>query len=252
MQDDDEYDWWTATDRETERERIEAYAESQRAKWPNDPKPHPGLTRRVATSWFEVGQRLANIQEQYDRSDDPFDRTIRLRAMFAIWPTILADAGIRSMQGTERKRKKTRKNFRPILYAMSMMGNRMGFCHGISDYPIIKIRRRNKNQRNKSSHKEDLENENDFKAEVIGRAVLQEYRRYPDRPNIDAAINAVWKLGTVEGEATQAELTVKARYHRYRNLAHERGYADARSFWAEVEERPWPNDHVWLADFPPK
>lgn len=251
MSDDDDYDWWTATDRETERERIEAYAETQRTKWPNDPRPHPGLARRGAISWFEVGKRLAEIQEQYDLADDPYDRIVGQRAMFAIWPAILANVGIRSVRGTEKKRKKAREKFIPILHAMGMMGNKLGFCHGPFDYPIIEIRRRNKNQRQKGSLKDDIGSDNDYKAEVIGRAVIQEYRRYPDRPSLDAAFISVAALDEVEGVATLKRATVEKRYHRYRKLAHERGYADARSFWAEVEERPWPDDHVWLSDFPP-
>lgn len=249
---DDDYDWWTATDRETERERIEAFAEHQRTKWPNDPRPHPGLARRGARDWFEVGQRLAKIQEQYDLADDPFDRTIRRRAMFVIWPAILANLGVRSMQGTARKRKKARKDFSPILHAMAMMGNKLGFCHDTFDYPIIEIRRRNRNQRAEISLKDDAEMEKDYKAEVIGRAVLQEYLRHPDRPSLDAAFVTIAALDEVEEVPTLKQATVEKRYHRYRKLAHERGYADIRSFWAEVERRAWPDDHVWLADFPQK
>lgn len=252
MQDDGDNNWWTATDRETERERIEAYADSHRAKWPDDPLRRPGLRRRACGSWHEAGARLAAIQAQYDLSKEPYDKRIWLRALLIVWPTILRDSGIRSMKSTSKKRRAIRKRFAPFLLAMAMMANRSGPSSLGFDYPIIQVRRRKETQRTANTVKEDENSIREYKDEIIGRAVLQEYRRYPDRPNIDAAINAVWKLGTLEGVATQAELTVKARYHRYRKLAHERGYADARSFWAEVEERSWPNDHVWLADFPPK
>lgn len=253
--DEDDYDWWTATDRETERERIEAYAELQRDKIAKN-ECHvwrPGFQRRSATvEWLEVCQGLAQLQRRYKGHKGPYPKEMAVRALLLVWPALVSLTGRLSIPKTRKQRQKLRRELGPTLLFFSMMlsnnaPSRQGF-----NIPIIEIRSRKTTERFESGVKEDSEQELDYEAEVIGREVVREYRRYPDRHNLDAAFVTISHLKDVDGVPTKKKSNVIERYRRYRRLAEKRGYADSRSYWAEIEQRPWPDDHVWLADFPPK
>lgn len=255
MSDDDDYDWWTATDRETERERIEAYGQYEREKLEKNESHNwrPGFQRRSATvGWLQVCQGLAELQSRYKGHERPYPKAMAVRALLLAWPALVSLTGRLSLPKTREQRQKLRHELGPTLLFFSMMlsnkaPSRQGF-----EVPIIEIRTRKTPERFKSGVSEDSEEKLDFEAEVIGRAVVQEYRRYPDRPSLDAAFETVSRMPSVEGVPTKKYSNVEARYRRYRRLAEKRGYADARSLWAEIEQRPWPDDHIWLADFPEK
>lgn len=255
MSEDDDYDWWTATDRETERERIEAFGHYERDKHEKNESHvwRPGFQRRSATvAWLKVCQGLAELQCRYKGHEGPYPKAMAVRALLLVWPALVSLTGRHSLPKTREQRQKLRHELGPTLLFFSMMlsnkaPSRQGF-----DIPIIEIRSRKINERFESGVKEDSEEKLDYEAEVIGRAVVQEYRRYPDRPSLDAALKTVSLMPSVEGVPTKKYSNVEARYRRYRRLAEKRGYADARSLWAEIGQRPWPDDHVWLSDFPPK
>lgn len=240
------------TDKESERWWIEQFAKRQMEKWPpSNPKP-PGFRRRSILTWHDIGNKLADIQAEYDSSEELYPQHLVQRALMAIWPTLMPYRwrSVRSMSRQSVKRARLR--VQPFLLALVMMAGKEGFASELFDFPRISIRKRKKSERRAEAVRGDTNRSRMLEEEVIGRAVVQEYRRHPhDRRSLDSAFLEVAALGSIEGIATNSARSVEGRYHAFRREAFGRGYADSRAIWYEMEGIPWPDDQIWLEDFPP-
>ena len=240
------------TDRESEQWWIEALADRQRAKWPLDKSPRRyGYYHRKMRSWYAIGMALAAIQEEYDRGDDCYPRHLMQRTLMAIWPMMMPYSWPPTKRLTRKRILKARERVTPLLLTLATMANRVGATFENFDFPRIIVRARKKTERLAQTRKSDADDNRNYAAEVIGRAVLQEYRRHPpERRSLESSFAVVAAQGSIEDIATNSERSVEARYHAFRKLAFERGFADSRAYWCSYEEKPWPDDHVWLEDFP--
>ncbi len=253
-------DLLTASDREAERWRIEAYAGRQREKWPPDANPRPpGYQRRSAKDWFKIGEGLASLQGRMDAETYPFeDRGLRFRALLLIWPVVMPYTPEKRRKMTRRQVERSRDRFEAKLgwpsLALSMMwGKEAPAYRGSFDPPRITLRRRTKLERFSSSNTEATEWNREAEDEIIGRAVMAEYLRHPkELRTLESAWTIVADQSSIDGIKTGKVRNVEARYHRYRRLAEDRGYADSRAFQAEYHGEAWPADQIWLSDFPSK
>lgn len=238
------------TDKESERWRIEELVDRQREKWHVDPKP-PGFNRRTNLDWFEIACKLADIQSDYDHCREVYSRHLVQRALMVIWPVLMPYPWPQSERPSRAEIKVAREQITPLLWAISLMAGRQGFASKHFDFPRITIRRRSKAERMKTSVEKDTRWARESGDEVIGRAVIREYRKHPlDRRSLDSAFIEVAGLGEIESVPTNTVRSVASRYHSYRRLAFERGYADSRAISCEWDGKPWPEDQVWLEDFP--
>jgi hypothetical protein len=160
MSDDDDYDWWTATDREAERERIEAYAQYQRDKYAKNASHawRPGFQRRSATvAWLKVCQGVAELQSRYKGHRGPYPKEMAVRILLLVWPALVSLTGRLSLPKTREQRQKLRHELGPTLLFFSMMLSNMAPSRQGFYIPIIEIRSRKKTEIFKSGVKEDSE-----------------------------------------------------------------------------------------------
>lgn len=255
---DREIDYFNGTDREAERWRIEAFAQRQREKWPPETNVRrPGYERRRAMDWFTVGQRLAKLQSRIDSESKPFeDPKLGFRALLIIWPILMPYSCAKRRLMTRKQVERSRDRLGAKLgwpgFAFLSMWKKQGFGdRDYFDFPRIRFDRRTRAEWSPSSNETATTRDREHGDEVIGRAVIAEYRSHPaDRRSIDSAWTVVASRPAIDGIAVRGRDNVRAQYFRYRKRSHERGYADARAFWAEVDELPWPEDQIWLEDFP--
>lgn len=247
---DDQDDIWTATDRDSERWRIEGFAGRQRDKWYDGAPASHGLKRRRERGPFEIAADLALIQQEYDNRRDVDAHDLGLRVLMLIWPHLIDPKEFYARpkrNGTERDdRTKTQFWIGTILY---LANKNIPADNSLYSLPLLSMRPRKKSEKTHQNITESKERSQGDTAEVIGMAVMQEYLSHSPR-NMEAAWVAIAQLGTVGGFSTGGMQNVRKNYYRFRRLAHERGYADSRAFWREFENKPWPEDQVWLSDFP--
>lgn len=239
-------------DKASERWWIEGLARRQREKWPLDISLNlPGFQRRSNLDWYGIGLKLADIQSEYDGCEEFYPRHLVQRALMAIWPVMMPYPWPPTHHLSRREIEKAREQVTPALLAFSMMAGKQTFASAGFDFPRITIRRRRKHERMASSIQKDTASARQNSEEIIGRSVLQEYRQHPPtRRSLDSAFMVVAELGSIDGVATNSVRSVESRYHAFRRLAFDRGYADSRAFWCEWEGAAWPEDQVWLEDFP--
>lgn len=240
-------------DRDCERGRIEELALRYQEKWTNDQAAlPPGYQRRSALSWFAIANKLAMVQAAYDECLDQYPDHLLLRALMAVWPAVMPYDGEHFRKLTRRQREILRERLTPVLHALFMMAEKRGHASSGFDIPIITIRHRKSSERHRKALQEDLASSGGRTAEIIGRAVVQEYRRHPPgRRSLDSAFLAVAEVQSIDGVQTNSPRSVEARYHAYRRMAFDRGFADSRAVWCQYYGDTWPSDQVWLADFPP-
>jgi hypothetical protein len=93
----------------------------------------------------------------------------------------------------------------------------------------------------------------DSDSDWIGVSVLLAFRQLKQgggQATIAKAISEICEGGNRAGFRLGSEETVRRHYIRYRKLATVRGYADYRAYEAEMIGDPWPDDQVWMSDFP--
>lgn len=233
-----------STDREDERLRIEEYGDRQREKWPADPVLPPGIERRRHRDWFEVMAEIADIQSKLSGLGDLFSSRAGIRVMMLVWPKLMDPRAITGPPAIRRRIRAARKarGVGDDFYSFFMMATAK-----YPLFPVISVRHRKAADTPEFAQSRAIKQRNEITSEIIGRAVLQDYRQ---SGSIESSWSAVAAMDDLDGVRPGGESNVKRRYLEYRKLAFERGYADNRAVWAQYEGAPWPHDQVWLDDFP--
>jgi len=108
----------------------------------------------------------------------------------------------------------------------------------ISSHPIrLTARLRKRSEYYPSAWKRVDQDKKDREDEVIGLAVLREYKRQKaagERPSIEGAIEQVADLHTVGGIMTGGSENVRRRYLSFKKLVRSRGYADSAAVMALI------------------
>ena len=237
--------------REAERWRIEAFAGRQRDKWSDDNSaPRPGFDRRRARAWYGIFDRIAEIQKLYENSGDYTSDRATFQVMLLVWPKMLSRRELSLPRGARKRVTADRRVF--LFHAFQMGLSQFPTRPPFFDLPKIEVRKRIARDRTECSLRQETKDRRALRIEAVGRAVVMEYRRHQiGRTTLDAACTHVAEAG-VEGFSRIGFDAVKAEYHKFRRESDKRGYADMRAFEAELDGKPWPNDQVWLADFPQK
>lgn len=234
----------SSTDRDDERWRIEEEGNRQREKHPPDPELPPGIERRRHRDWFDIMAEIADIQAKNSDLTDLFNSRAGLRVMMLVWPKLMDARAISGPPAVRRKIRAARKaqGIDGDFYSFFMMATAK-----YPLFPVISVRHRKASDTPDFAQTRATKQRNEVASEIIGRAVIQDYRA---SRNIDSSWQAVAERDDIEGIRPGGVSNVKRRYLEYRKLAFDRGYADHRAVWAQYDGNPWPNDQVWLDDFP--
>lgn len=252
-------DWFSATDRETERLRIEAYAGRQREKLPpNQPVNRPGYERRKSPDWFEIMARLAVLQARINDGEETYATwPLGFRILLLTWPKLMpysiAERRVMPRDQVESARDALGQmiDFPGNSFLWMLSKTSIDYPGGF-EVPRISIKPRNKAERTKHSNQRETEAKQERTDEAIGRAVIAEYRKYEaGRRSLELAKKAIAALPKVDGIFVKGYDNVEKQYLRFRKAAFSRGYADSRAFMCEYLNEPWPDDQIWLDDFPP-
>lgn len=233
--------WDGIPSKDDEREYIEYIAERFLENDGYDSSAHEapaGYVRRSQRSMFVILARLASIQSRYD-SDELSSTQAAFRAMLLVYP-LLGD------QRSSRKRLWESYGW-PLLFASQKV---QSFSNGFPT-PLLSVRQRKRSEKIDGG-KQDTSAKTNYQAEIIGRAVMLEYRRQriEGSAKLLSAQKTIADKPMIDGIETVSEATVIARYKTYRRVAFERGYADFRALEAYIEGNAPPTDQIFLEDFP--
>lgn len=214
--------------RDEERWWIEAFAESYRRKLGLDDETeadeiHQAVPRAKGShNIYQILQDLAALQSEYDDRTDWRANDLAKRAYRLLFP-ILGRTG--SMM---------------ILFSASRVNSSL--------HPLIRVEHRKKKMnRLPSEIAGNSTSARERRFEIIGRAVVKAYR---ECGNLEDAMACVSEAGNIDGLPTGGFENVRANYRGFRKMAFERRYADDRALWCAVEQVPWPDDQIWLDEFP--
>lgn len=237
------------TNKESERWTIELLAEDYRGKFPPEVDTiTPGYHRRSRKDWQIICNNLASIQDEYNEIEDVYPRYLKMRVLMLIWPKMMKTKPRYSKLKSRKAVMRARDEMRGSLYYLwAMAAKQFPSSPGLFDMPRIEIRTRRPSERYSSDVDRSIRWNNETANEIIGRAVLLDYREHRD---LDSALRSIADREIIDDIKTGKHQNVRRRYHEYRRLAFQRGYADSRAFWCEYESAPWPQDQVWLIDFP--
>lgn len=239
-----------STARDDERWRIQQFGDRQRDKWPPDPTLAPGLERRRNRDWFDIMSDIADFQAAHGDLATllNFNSRVGLRIMMLVWPKFVDPRAIRGSPALKRRIRAARKR-RPIadeFFSFFVMATAR-YPSVATSIPVISIRHRKPSDMPDFGQEMSVKLRNDIANEIIGRAVLQDYR---ESQSIESSWEAIAAIEEIDGIRPGGLSNVKRRYLAYRKLAFDRGFADLRAYWAQSEQAPWPLDQVWLDEFP--
>ncbi len=241
----------SSLDNEDERIWIEMHGAHQREKLARNAtyEPKPGYLRRTSRILKDC-LRLAELQQLHFDNPDIAPISFVRRAMLIIWPHLVDKRDLYPRKRTRRAGRRHRERAQVYIIYLLMMGMNQGASTpGIFEVPKLTLRKRSKREIFPSDLEQTRRWEADEKREIIGRAVLMEYRQH-GHVSIDSAWEEVVKISGSLGLGRLKLNTVKTRYHEYRRASFRRGWADERAYYAEIDCAPWPDDQVWLSDFP--
>ncbi len=220
-----------------------------REKWPDElPASVPGYQRRHRRDWYDITNRLAKIQAEYVAQKEYAPRHLIIRALMLIWPKFLSHDAFYGRHKIGEAVKADREKWEVMLFQFfHMAGKNAPAVPGFMDIPSLEIRPRSKREVLKSTLKLSQDQKKISENEIIGHAVVNAYK---STRKLEAAITQVVELSEIDSIATGGYENVRKRYYDYRSHAFKRGFADSRAYLAEVEGKSWPNDHIWLEDFP--
>lgn len=254
------------------REEEDEYIRDAAAEWKDKnvwdrPPLASGFELRSHRSTVEVFQKLAVLQTRYYATDDRDEwRRLFRHATLLIVP-MLGAGQKRICQNTGKPCTKLKDDRKNGIVRCQLRSTRLLLAFQILvqhaqkkgppqqsgySWPIISVRERQRGEIWDGLQGKPAEQRRAKKVELVGVAVLKEYRKHNGRPGntIEAAQQAVVDQGQVDGIDVGGIDNVRALYKEYRQSCFQRGYADERPFWAEVNGEPWPEDQVWLSDFP--
>lgn len=227
--------------RARERGYIVGYAGSLREKLGQASQPSGfGLKRRSNRDLDEVLRDLAELQARYDEQAELKPRDISLRAALLVLPLCGPSVESRARVWWQ--------------YIVPFYNASAKTFPKTSHYtvPKLSIRLRRVSEFSPGSSERDNQQEYEYRAEVIGRAVVQEYReqKLSGRASLESAWQVVADRKVVDGIHLAGSPSVRRYYKAFRRIAFEREYADHRAITSELDSVAWPEDQVWLADFP--
>lgn len=197
-----------------------------------------GWHKRSKRDLFEVMLELAELQIRYDATTILKPREISFRAVLLILP-LCGD--------TPEKRARTWwERVVPFYVAAASRYPKSP----IMPMPRLTLRARRKNEHFSVVEGAGPGSEYARKAEIVGHAVVKEYRKHNGQASMESCYQAVAEQKIVGGVEAAGHASVRRYYKFFRRAAFKRQFADWGAVMCQREGKPWPDDQVWLSDFP--
>jgi hypothetical protein len=267
--------WMDVPSVEQETQLIQSKANEWRKIWSADINPsRPGFERRSQRNRTAVFQKLAILQERYYATDLKDEvRRIGTHSMLLLIPMLgfgqkqlCQHSGLpcnklknihRFRLGSDRDivRCELRHGRHELVWQMltHFVQKQQPYAHLLGYHmPVVSVRWRESHELWEGSNSAAANHTRDLRENAIGRAVMIAYKSYAERPgnSIASAIQAIVDLREIEHEKCGQFDNVNRLYKEFRKAAFIRGYADLRALSAACNGEAWPQDQVWLSDFP--